>query len=411
MTIRMKRIWLGITLAGAIVAVVALLAMPSELSTAITVYQQNGVKGIYARLKGYTGIPSVPWESAVPEDVGLSSDTLEELQVSLAAQGTQSLLIARKGRIVLEWYAPGNGPNRKYALSAGAKGVVAGVILAKALSDGEFGVDDRVAKYVPSWRSDPQKSKITIRHLATHFSGMDDVRLTKGQIGWKDIYVRNGDQRFRLALEQIPILHEPGSQRSYSGAGFYVLAYTIATALKDSTDPTDLKSFLRGRIMEQLGIPLNAWELSYGDSYDIDAMELYAIGSGASYTPRAAARIGQLFVQNGEWEGQQLIDSMWISQAIDPAFSRVHSTEPSTRLSVGLGWWVNSTGSFSSLPPDAAIAAGGSHRIVLVVPSLQLVAVRIGERLEGLGNDGDNYWQPVEDQLFSPLMSAFLSGH
>jgi len=408
MTFRKERKWLWVTLAGTFVAVVVVIivAMPSKLRTAIAIYQQHGYEDIYSRLKDDVGIPNIRWQSTAPENVGLSSEILEKLRSSLAASGTNSLLVARDGQIVLEWYAPGHGQNRKHGLAAATKGIVGSVILFKAVSDGIIGLDDRVAKYVPSWRLDTEKSNITIRHLASHSSGMGDLRFDETYTGWKENYVRNPDKRFKLALDRVPILYEPGSQLSYSGVGFYVLAYTIGTLLKHSADPSNLKSFLRDRIMEPLGIPTGAWNLSYGDSYEIDDMELYAIGSGASYTARAAARIGQLFVQNGEWEGRQLIDPMWVSQAFDYAMSPPNPAVGSPGPSAGLGWWVNSHGFSSSLPQDAAIAAGGSHQILLIVPSLQLVAVRFGESLE---KSGDDFWQPFEEQFFSPMMSAFLS--
>jgi CubicO group peptidase (beta-lactamase class C family) len=138
--------------------------------------------------------------------------------------------------------------------------------------------------------------------------------------------------------------------------------------------------------------------------YEIDGMSLYAIGSGASYTARAAARIGELFLQDGKWNSRQLIEPQWIRQALSYANSPPTIDPGSTVPPVGLGWWVNAQNFFPSLPEDAALAAGVGHEIVLVVPSLQLVAVRFGE---DLGQPGDDFWEVAEQEFFEPLMDAF----
>jgi CubicO group peptidase (beta-lactamase class C family) len=275
------------------------------------------------------------------------------------------------------------------------------------LTDHRIGLDERVAKYVSSWERDPWKSKITIRQLASHSSGIDDVNFTKVQSGWKDVYLHNPDERFRLALDTAPILFEPGTRHAYSGVGYYVLAYVLGTALKDSADHPDLKSYLRDRIMKPLGIPSNAWGLSYGASYQVDGMTLYAIGSGADYTARAVARVGELFVRNGEWNGRQLIDSAWVRRALSYANSPPSPAAGATEPQVGLGWFVNSNGFFSSLPEDAAFTVGNGNQILLVVPSQRLVAVQFGV---SLGEPGDDFWQTVEQQIFKPLMASIVPG-
>ena len=339
--------------------------------------------------------------------MGLRSEALENLRSSLAAQGTVSVIVARDDRIALEWYAEGHGPNECHLLAAAAKGVVASAILLAALTDHRIGLDDRVAQYVSSWERDPWKSRITIRQLASHSSGIDDVNFTKVQSGWKDVYLHNPNQRFRLALDRAPILFEPGTRHAYSGVGYYVLAYVLGTVLKDSVDHPDLKSFLRDRIIKPLGIPSNAWYLSYGESYPVDGMTLYAIGSGAGFTARAVARVGELFVHNGEWNGRQLIDSVWVHRALSYANSPPSPAAGATEPLVGLGWLINSNGFFSSLPEDAAITLGNEDQVVLVVPSQRLVAVLFGV---SRGEPGDDFWQTVEQRFFKPLMASIVPG-
>jgi CubicO group peptidase (beta-lactamase class C family) len=392
---------------GGCVAAIAIVAavQSNHIKTAIDVYRKDGLNGVYRRTQAYLGIPNVHWETCTPEEVGLSTDRLEKLRASLIAQGTESLLIARNGCIAFEWYAKNFGPSYLVPLAGAAKGTVGSVILLTALSDDKIGLDDRIAEYVPAWKDDPQKSKITVRQLASYSSGIDDVELsfTVKHSGWKEEYFRNENRRFDMALKQAPILFEPGSQFSYSGVGYYALAYALGTVLKNSPEPTDLKSYLRDRIMNPLGIPSDAWMISYGHVYPVDGMSLYAIGSGASYTTRAAARTGELFLEDGKWNGRQLIESKWIHQALSYANSPPHMVAGGTDPPAGLGWWVNAGNFFPALPQDAAVTAGNG-RIMLVVPSLRLVVVRLGE---ALGQLGDDSWQATEKELFEPLMDSF----
>jgi CubicO group peptidase (beta-lactamase class C family) len=131
-------------------------------------------------------------------------------------------------------------------------------------------------------------------------------------------------------------------------------------------------------------------------------MTLHSIGSSGRYTPRALATIGELFLRGGEWDGRQILDAKWVTRALtyaqSPPVPPVHSTEPAA----GLGWWVNTLGLFPSLPRDAALGAGASSRILLVVPSLHLVAVWTAEA----SFSEATFWADLERELFAPLMSA-----
>jgi CubicO group peptidase (beta-lactamase class C family) len=100
---------------------------------------------------------------------------LRALQERLAAQETKAFLVIRRDAIVLEWYAPDHGPDKKYGTASLAKALVGGVCTAIALTDGRVKLDDPVAKFVPSWRSDPRKAAITLRHLGSHTSGLEDA--------------------------------------------------------------------------------------------------------------------------------------------------------------------------------------------------------------------------------------------
>ena len=88
------------------------------------------------------------------------------MRADLAARRTSALLIVRRGKIVYEWYAPGNGPANRQRTASLAKALVGGLSLLVAMNDGSIGPGDLAAKYIPDWRNNPRKPRITIRQIA-----------------------------------------------------------------------------------------------------------------------------------------------------------------------------------------------------------------------------------------------------
>lgn len=342
--------------------------------------------------------PSVGWPVSDPATEQMDPRALDRLGRDLAASGTKSFLVARHGRIVYEWSAWNAGPNRRHDLAAMAKPIVGVNALLVAMTDRRLELDTPVSRFVAGWADDPVRSKIRVRELVTHTSGLDNVSFPAGARreldGWAQRYYDDPAGRFRMAISEVPLLFAPGTDHRYSGVGYYVLAYVFGRVLPDGPEK-DLATLLRHRIFEPLGIPDEAWRISYDRTYDVDGMKLQACGSGSQLTARAVARIATLVAQKGRWNGQQLIDAAAIEDLLGQKDSRPVSINP--------GWWVNWWGEFPSLPPDALVGWGGGDQIVLAAPSLGLVMVRIGD---ALAQDGEASVAIVEEHLFRPLMQS-----
>src|SRR6478609_8178440 len=119
----------------------------------------------------------------------LHSQSLDAYRDTLAAHHTTGLLVIQHGKTILEWYAPDWAADRPHGTASMAKALVGGMSLALAMNDGRISPDDPASKYIPDWASDPVKSKITIRQLATHTSGISDAEqdgVPHDQLpGWK----------------------------------------------------------------------------------------------------------------------------------------------------------------------------------------------------------------------------------
>src|SRR4051812_17091471 len=116
-------------------------------------------------------VEAMEWATISPADAGLDAAKIEAWRSSLAAHGTTGLIVIRRGKIALEWYAPEWDANRPHGTASMAKALVGGMSLAVAMSDGRISPDDLASQYIAGWSTDPLKSKITIRQLATHTSG------------------------------------------------------------------------------------------------------------------------------------------------------------------------------------------------------------------------------------------------
>ena len=108
------------------------------------------------------------WQQGSPESQSFSAAKLEALRTGMAARNTKGLLIIRNDTIVCEWYAPGQDRHTRFGTASLAKALVGGVSFAVATSDGLIGLNDPATRFIPQWRNDPRKSRITLRQLGSH---------------------------------------------------------------------------------------------------------------------------------------------------------------------------------------------------------------------------------------------------
>ena len=272
---------------------------------------------LLAACAGLACAQSIDFAPISPAEAGLDPPRLEAFRSTLAAHRTTGLIVIRRGRIALEWYAPEWNADRPHGTASMAKALVGGMSLAIAMSDGRISPDDLASKYIAGWSADPLKSKITIRQLATHTSGISDAEqddIPHDQLpGWKGDFWKRTPDPFSIAVRQAPVLFEPGTQNAYSNPGMAALSYAITASL----DGADIRTTLKERVLDPLGVPERQWSIGYGRAYEVDGLQLYANWGGASFTPRAAARIGQLMMLQGQWNGRELIRRDVVRKVLD----------------------------------------------------------------------------------------------
>jgi CubicO group peptidase (beta-lactamase class C family) len=339
---------------------------------------------------------------------GLDPAKLEAWRANLEAHRTTGVIVIRGGKIALEWYAPEWSAERQHGTASMAKALVGGMSLAVAMSDGRISPDDLASKYIPAWRTNPLKSKITIRQLATHTSGVSDAEqdgIPHDQLsGWKGDFWKRTPDPFSIAIRQAPVLFEPGTQNAYSNPGMAALSYAITAAL----DGGDVRSLLKERVMDPLGVSEQDWSIGYGRTYEVDGLKLWANWGGATFTARAAARLGQLMMMQGQWNGRELIRRDVVKRVLtDQGMPRPARSVTDPAPASGLAWYTNSDGIWPAAPRDTFAGAGASHQVIVVAPSLDLIMVRNGD---ALGDTKAGFWGPVYQLLVKPLMESVIRG-
>jgi CubicO group peptidase (beta-lactamase class C family) len=271
-----------------------------------------------------------------------------------------------------------------------------------AIADGHIHVKDHAAQFIPAWRSDPLKSKITIAELATHTSGIEDAEqggISHAKLsGWKGAFWRRDPDPFSLAIHDAPVIFPPGTAYEYSNPGMAALSYAITASLK-GTPQTDVRSLLKARLFDPLEIPESQWSIGYNTPYHVDGMDLYANWGGAAFSPRALARIGQLMLHGGEWHGKRLVPRSIAQKMVSYAGMPIQKRAPSNPgPASGLCWWINFDGIWPDVPRDAFVGAGAGQQILLVIPSLNLIVVRNGTAL-GQPNE---FWRSAVEEVIRP---------
>jgi hypothetical protein len=192
--------------------------------------------------------------------------------------------------------------------------------------------------------------------------------------GWKGEFWKRyepPEDAFSISRDKTPLLFDPGTKFQYSNPGIGMMTYAVTVALRDAPHK-DVRTLLRERIMRPIGVPDGQWSVGYGKTYTVDGLPLVPSWGGGGYTARAAARVGRLVLRKGDWDGTRLLSEETVRRV---------TTSAGLPSDCGMGWWTNAGGRFPKLPRDAVWGAGAGDQHLIVVPSLNLIAVRNGAAL------------------------------
>ncbi|MAN74927.1 MAG: serine hydrolase [Henriciella sp.] len=348
--------------------------------------------GLQASAQDLVPLPTQPeglaWPTESWPEGELPEETRDDLQLLIQEamnrdQGqemgkTRAIVIIHEGRLVFEAYAENFGPDTKQVSWSMAKSITS-ALAGRAVM---LGLIEDIDTPMPSpFAADDPRSEITWRQWLTMTDGLDYLEI--GSTGLMDndvVQMMYGPGRFDVAqhiVDEFELAHDPGAVWNYSTAGFHL----IARALQEVTGAEDEAGFAR-TMDEMLFEPIGMEAVP-----EFDAAGTFLGGSLVWASARDFAKFGYLYLRGGVWQGERLLPEGWVDfSRRDPA---------STKANVyGAGWWLGADpdpvpeGQAATTPPfDAFSAQGHEGQTIWVVPSKDLVIVRLG-----IMPNGGNNW-------------------
>lgn len=341
-------------------------------------------------------VPSAAQKANVRSKAGLDWDKLNAAHgYSHAASPSDAMLVIRNGWVAGEWgfRSAGRPGSNSKSLTGLTLAKLFDLAAAGALAQ-PIGPQTPVAALAPpEWSAlDPRKNVITVDHLLTMTSGLapDDRPYDPNYLG-------------RILAQ--PVLVEPEQQWSYQS----MTVDLLSVAMQRLTGTT-VRDLFNTHIAAPIGIPAVDW-----DSFD----GYTRASAGVRMTPRDLARVGYLMMMDGRWgtaSGQaQIVSAENVGYlhrppacAQPPAFAVTPNSafvpDANANEYYGRLWWTNHRGLGLGVrvPPDAFFGIGLKENLLVVVPSLDLVVVRMGDAPTASGTFRRELMGKVMDAVLTP---------
>ena len=298
----------------------------------------------------YPPITGDAWETKTITSVGWDEAKLQAAFDFAATKQTYGLVVLHHGKIVKEQYWNGWNKDTKYYIASAGKSVVA-FVAGIAQQEGLLNINNKVSQYLGNgWTSEPaaKENLITVKHQLSMTTGLNDAMpdqdcTTPACLTYKS---------------------DAGTRWAYHNAPYKLLQTVIGNAVGQT-----FGQYCRAKLFNKTGMSGAFW-LDY---------TMYC-------TTREAARFGSLILTKGSWNGTSLIND-------DAYFNAMVNTSQNYNVSYGYLWWLN--GKQSSMAPQSQLvfnaplvpnapadmfcALGKDDKKIYVVPSLDVVVVRLGD--------------------------------
>ncbi len=300
------------------------------------------------------------WETTEANRLNWNVDEVENLYEYLAANSTRAFIVLKDGKIVLEKYwgnnlsntAPFTADSPWYWASAGK--TLTATLVGIAQQDGKLRIEDKTSEYLGSgWTAMPAEKEnlVTIRHQLSMTTGLEyqvpDLNCT-----------RSSCLTYRA---------DAGAQWFYHNA-----PYTLLRDVVEEATQTDYNQYTQQKVGSVIGMSGSWIALEGGNTY--------------FSTARDMARFGLLMLAEGTWANTPVLSDA-------NYFRNMVNTSQDLNPAYGYFWWLNGKSSVifpslalsfnmelaSNAPADLIAALGKNGQFINVVPSMNLVVIRMGE--------------------------------
>lgn len=297
-------------------------------------------------------LSSDTWETTAISDLGWNENELQPLLEYLEEKNTKSFIILHKGKIVVENYMNGHTETSPWYWASAGKTLTTAVS-GIAQDENLINLNTKVSDYLGTgWTSASleKENLITCKNLLSMTSGLDDTQ---------------GDG---IAPSDLQYIADAGTRWAYHGV-FLKMQDVIASASNQTWD-----DYFNAKLKSKIGMT-GAW-ISTGN------LNVYWS------TTRSMARFGLLISANGTWENTQIVSESFLNEAT--------TTSQTINEAYGYLWWINGQSSYHlpqsqfefsgelipNAPQDMFCALGKNDQKIYIVPSKDLVIIRMGESAE-----------------------------
>ncbi len=316
--------------------------------------------------------------AAAPGRASIDAAAIADAVAWAGARKSHALIVVHRGVVQIEQYWGPRGQPDVLTNGRALTRSVTHMLLGIAVGDGRLTLDDALSRLIPEWRDDP-RGRITVRQIAQNVSGLEVApQMPVTQVaGNKDLCLIYCGDVVRAALNY-PLVQTPGTRFEMAQQNFQLVGL-----LAERATGVPLPELLSERIFRKIGASDAALQLDRpgGTARIMCCMRA---------TPRDWARLGMLILQDGRWNGEQVLPAGWVATMATPS---------SRNPNYGLGLWLGSPyqpartyfegRSDSGVPqrapfaaPDVWMMEGGGFRTIWVVPSRELMIMRLGEHVD-----------------------------
>jgi CubicO group peptidase (beta-lactamase class C family) len=321
------------------------------------------------------------WTPSTPASEGMNTDALRAALEAIrtpAYTDVDSVVVVRHGRLVAEGYYNGFGRETLHDLRSTGKSFTS-ALAGIAIEQGLFDADDPISQHIPQFERhanmSARKQAIQIFHLLNMNSGLECN-------DWEPTS-RGNEERMYDARDwvgfilDLPMAYDPGQASQYCTGGVVVLGHIISQRSGMALD-----AYAASYLFGPLGIQDSGWRRSPDGAA--------TGGGGLGLRPRDAAKLGQLYLSGGTWNGVRVVPTAW-TESSQQRVNRIGATQ------YGYLWWKRSF-SRPGGNVDSYYTDGNGGNYIFVIPSLDLVVVFTGS----------NYNSPLSAQPYSIMTDRVL---
>ena len=346
------------------------------------------------------------WETASITDAGMNPLPLIIMMNELLNRNdhyVHGILIIKDGKLVFEEYFSGEDLNFtggyvhknfdrntlhfQASVTKSFTSALVGIAIDRGLING---VDEKMFSFFPEYQylSNEEKDKITLAHMLAMASGIpwdESTPYSDPRNDVRQLFISSDPIRYVLAK---PLAAPPGTQFDYNSGTTCVLGEIVKKQSELS-----LKTFAERHLFTPLGISDYQWQMLPNN---------VTFASGGLYLrPRDMAKLGQLYLQKGVWNGESVISQEWV-EASAQSFISVPSSEnpmPGFIEEYGYQWWL---GTFAKGNTHTYFAAGWGGQYIYVLPDLEMVVVLTAGAYEA--GDYGVFYSIVNDYILNSVL-------